>query len=106
MGRSSWKICEFAYEQHNRTLQKIKTNGHIWELDFTMLCQICHHGHLTACIQDCMILGNPLSKALQVLVPQTCIDLEGPATMSPLSEAQHNGQGKNLSIEVYELILA
>jgi hypothetical protein len=96
------KISEFAYERHNGTLQKIKTNGHIWELDFTMLRQICRRGRLTALIQD---MRNPLSIALQVLGQQTCTE-EEPATISALAEAQHNSEGKKLPIEVYDLILA
>ena len=35
------QVSEFPYEWHNGTLQKIKTNQHMWELDFTMLHQIC-----------------------------------------------------------------
>jgi hypothetical protein len=98
------KISEFAYERHNGTLQRIKTNAHIWELDFTMLRQICRRGRLTAFIQGCMTLENPLSKALQILFPETHVEKEL-AQMPPLAEAHHNAQGINLPIHVYNLIL-
>ena len=76
----------------------------IGELDFTMLHQICQRGRLTAFIQDGIASDNQLSKALQVLVPQAGTKAR-PATMSPLAEAKYNGQGKNLPLEVYDLIL-
>jgi hypothetical protein len=73
-----------------------------------MLRQVCRRGHLTAFIQDCIASGNPLGNVLHILVPQapqTCTGAELPP-VSPLAEAQHNGQGKNLPLEVYNLILA
>ncbi|KAF5320287.1 hypothetical protein D9611_011351 [Ephemerocybe angulata] len=40
-------LSEFPYEQHNGTLQRIKTNGHLWEMDLTMLRQICRRSRIT-----------------------------------------------------------
>ena len=70
-----------------------------------MLHQICQRGHLLASIQDSIASNNQLSKALQILVPLACTQAR-PTTISPLVEAQHNGQGKNLPPEMYDLILA
>ena len=55
-------------------------------------------------MQGCIALGNPLSKALHVLVPQADSETT-PSTMSPFDEAQHNGGGKTLPLDVYDSIL-
>jgi hypothetical protein len=45
-------VSEHPYESHNGTLQRIKTNHHMWELDFTMLRNICRRGQLQAMVHD------------------------------------------------------
>ncbi|PPQ85518.1 hypothetical protein CVT24_010465 [Panaeolus cyanescens] len=44
------KLSEFPGEQHNGALQKIKTNHHLQDLDFTMMRQICRQGRLRALV--------------------------------------------------------
>ncbi|PPQ80657.1 hypothetical protein CVT24_011676, partial [Panaeolus cyanescens] len=44
------KLSEFPGEQHNGTLQKINTNHHLQDLDFTMMHQICRRGRLQALV--------------------------------------------------------
>ncbi|TFK20878.1 hypothetical protein FA15DRAFT_707718 [Coprinopsis marcescibilis] len=58
---------EFPYEQHNGTLQKIKTNGHMWEIDLTMLCQICRQGCIMSILDDDILSsehGHKIASAL------------------------------------------
>ncbi|PPQ99837.1 hypothetical protein CVT24_009631 [Panaeolus cyanescens] len=45
------RISEFPFEHHNGDLQKINTNNHMWELDYTMLRQICKRGRLKSSLQ-------------------------------------------------------
>ncbi|PPR01986.1 hypothetical protein CVT24_011113 [Panaeolus cyanescens] len=45
------RLSEFPLEQKNGMLQKIKTNNHLWELDYTMLRQICKRGRLSGSLQ-------------------------------------------------------
>lgn len=53
-------LSEFPYEQHNGTLQKIKTNWHICEADFTKLLW---------CFSNLLIRGNGLNNAAADLPP-------------------------------------
>ncbi|PPQ77156.1 hypothetical protein CVT24_009827 [Panaeolus cyanescens] len=46
------KLSEYPYEQHNGLLQKIKNNGRLWELDYTMLRKVCQIGRLRSTAQS------------------------------------------------------
>ena len=59
-------------------------------------------------VQSYIASNSPLIEALKILEPQIKTEVESAAETShtPLAEAQYNSQGKNLSAEIYDLILA
>ncbi|KAF7336362.1 hypothetical protein MVEN_02184700 [Mycena venus] len=83
------KLSEFMYESHNGSLQKIKTNNHMWELDLTMLCQ------------------SPVVEAMRILSPREPVSMnpQSPQQLSPAQETAYNGSGVVLDTLTYELIL-
>ncbi|KAF7372839.1 hypothetical protein MSAN_00489900 [Mycena sanguinolenta] len=104
------KLSEFMYESHNGSLQKIKTNNHMWELDLTMLRQMCRRGRLLAAISDSSKTADsksPVVEAMRILSPEdqvsaTSKTLEQP---SPGKETAYNGVGTILDVTIYEMIL-
>src|ERR1700730_788517 len=58
-----------------------------------------------AFMQGCIASGSRLSKAFQIFVPSVGTEAQ-PVSMSHFAEAQHHGQGKNLSLDIYNLMLA
>ncbi|EAU88650.2 hypothetical protein CC1G_01023 [Coprinopsis cinerea okayama7 len=42
------QISEFPFERHNGELQRVKTNNHSWDMDYTMLRHISQRGRLLA----------------------------------------------------------
>ncbi|KAJ7714775.1 hypothetical protein B0H14DRAFT_3634444 [Mycena olivaceomarginata] len=104
------KLNEFMYESHNGSLQKIKTNNHMWEMDLTMLRQMCRRGRLLASISDTVQTTDPESlvgKAMRILSPRVPVsaDSVNPTQLSPAQETAHNGSGVVLDGSTYELIL-
>ncbi|KAJ6535734.1 hypothetical protein B0H19DRAFT_963643 [Mycena capillaripes] len=87
------KLSEFMYESHNGSLQKIKTNNHMWELDLTMLRQICRRGRLLASISD------------SAKKTDSNANLQSLQQFSPAEETAFNGSGVVLDAPIYELIL-
>ncbi|KAJ7246213.1 hypothetical protein C8J57DRAFT_1361021 [Mycena rebaudengoi] len=105
------KLSEFMYETHNGSLQKIKTNNHMWELDLTMLRQICRRGRLLASISDSIKTTDsqsPVTQATRILSPRNSVgaDSESVQELSSPQETAYNGSGAVLEASMYELILA
>ncbi|KAJ7264334.1 hypothetical protein C8J57DRAFT_1070034 [Mycena rebaudengoi] len=103
------KLNEFFYESHNGSLQKIKTNNHMWEMDLTMLRQMCRRGRLLAAISDSvqtMESKSPVVEAMKVLSPRAMVSPDSVISkLSPAQETAHNGSGVVLDESTYELIL-
>ncbi|KAJ7633441.1 hypothetical protein DFH06DRAFT_1140154 [Mycena polygramma] len=95
------KLGEFFYESHNGRLQKIKTNNHMWELDLTMLRQMCRRGRLFASISDSARTADSKSP-----VAEAIMDSQRPQTFSPAEETAFNGSGTVLDASTYELIFS
>ncbi|TFK45188.1 hypothetical protein OE88DRAFT_1793891, partial [Heliocybe sulcata] len=100
------KISEFAYEHHNGMLQKIKTNGHMYDLDYTMLQQICHRSCLSAKIQDAAHTCNPLAKVYALMTLRIGSPLS-PAGMQGdyLELMKAHARGDKLDPQLYQLML-
>ncbi|TFK50612.1 hypothetical protein OE88DRAFT_1736117 [Heliocybe sulcata] len=100
------KISEFAYEHHNGMLQKIKTNGHMHDLDYTMLQQICRRSRLSAKIQDAAHACNPLAKVYALMTPHIGSPLL-PAGMQGdyLELMKAHARGDKLDPQLYQLML-
>ncbi|KAF8214441.1 hypothetical protein K438DRAFT_1902046 [Mycena galopus ATCC 62051] len=104
------KLSEFMYESHNRSLQKIKTNNHMWELDLTMLHQICRRWRLLASISDSAQKTDsksPVGEAMRVLSPRDPVSANSQSLqqLSPAEETAFNSSGVVLDVRIYELIL-
>ncbi|KAF7367760.1 hypothetical protein MSAN_00840000 [Mycena sanguinolenta] len=104
------KLSEFMYESHDGSLQKIKTNNHMWELDLTMLRQMCRRGRLLAAISDSAKTPDsksPVVEAMRVLSPgnQVSATSETLKQVSPGEEPAYNGLGDILDATIYEMIL-
>ncbi|KAF4616061.1 hypothetical protein D9613_006378 [Agrocybe pediades] len=103
-------VSEFKYETKNGNLQKINTNGHMWELDFTMLRQICRRGRLMAQVNDSQSpssAGSLLSRGLSILRTSP-VELDSdtsPQVYSALDEAKINAAGNRVPEHVYNLLL-
>ncbi|KAJ2913156.1 hypothetical protein MD484_g7265, partial [Candolleomyces efflorescens] len=94
-------VSEYPYESHNGTLQRIKTNHHIWELDFTMLRNICRRGRLQALVKDAPLSGNSLlASALSVF--------KGGKGLIQSADTRTAGtirHGHRVCVEIYTIIL-
>ncbi|TFK52726.1 hypothetical protein OE88DRAFT_1791307 [Heliocybe sulcata] len=100
-------VSEFPYEQHNGRLQKIKTNGYMHDLDYTMLRQICRRGRLTTLIQQQSSVDDPLAKAYDLLnanSPSAATDLA--VNEEYLKLLKTVAAGETLPSAVYDLILS
>ncbi|KAJ7631338.1 hypothetical protein DFH06DRAFT_1005217, partial [Mycena polygramma] len=105
------KLGEFFFQSHNGRLQKIKTNNHMWELDLTMLRQMCRRGRLFAAISDSASAAesnSPVAEAMGILSNRDPISMDSrrPEQLSPAEETAFNGSGKVLEASVYELIFS
>ncbi|KAJ7088184.1 hypothetical protein C8R44DRAFT_649677 [Mycena epipterygia] len=105
------KLAEFLYESHNGRLQKIKTNNHMWELDLTMLRQMCRKGRLLASISDSARTADsksPVAEAMQILSPRESVGMNSqrPQQFSPAEETAFNGSGPVLEASIYEMIFS
>ncbi|KAJ7167399.1 hypothetical protein C8R43DRAFT_1161073 [Mycena crocata] len=109
------KLSEAMYETHNGSLQKIKTNNHMWEFDLTMLRQISRRGRLLASIRDGASVPNAnsvVSEVLKVLLPNNLAEFSTEGIHSGATkqlaredEAAYNGSGILLDSPTYELLL-
>ncbi|KAJ7271760.1 hypothetical protein C8J57DRAFT_1179741 [Mycena rebaudengoi] len=105
------KLAEFMYESHNGALQKIKTNNHMWELDLTMLRQMCRRGRLLATIKDSTQetdSDSPIVAAMRILSPQAPVTTDSSSRieqLSPADETAFNGSGALLDASIYDRIL-
>ncbi|KAJ2911519.1 hypothetical protein MD484_g8896, partial [Candolleomyces efflorescens] len=107
------KVSEYRYESHNGSLQRIKTNNHLWELDYTMLRNICRRGRLQAMFEEGSKKGiNRLfSSALDILHGygrgvSAGISGDGKEGLySEIEEASFNGEGDRLPDTIYDGIL-
>ncbi|KAJ7136300.1 hypothetical protein C8R43DRAFT_955776 [Mycena crocata] len=102
-------LGEFMYESHNGSLQKIKTNNHMWELDLTMLRQICRRGRLLASIRDSASTAKAnsvVAQVMNILSPQNSAGETAQHTdeLAP-ADVDHNGPGVLLDQAIYEQIL-
>ncbi|KAJ7620647.1 hypothetical protein DFH06DRAFT_1010455 [Mycena polygramma] len=102
------QLGEFLYESLNGKLQKIKTNNHMWELDLTMLRQICRRGRLLASIRDTArdTANSVVGAVMRILSPGKSRSEETAYTtpLTPREEVAHNGSGAVLEPTIYELI--
>ncbi|TFK45356.1 hypothetical protein OE88DRAFT_1788760, partial [Heliocybe sulcata] len=93
-------LSEFPYEHHNGRLQNIKTNGHMYDLDYTMLRQICRRGRLATLIQQQSSADDPLAKAYEILTGRRFTLGEY------LKLLKTAAAGETLPAAVYDLILS
>ncbi|KAJ2916077.1 hypothetical protein MD484_g4344, partial [Candolleomyces efflorescens] len=106
------QVSEYPYETHNGTLQRIKTNNHLWELDFTMLRNICRRGRLAAIFERTAtdLALNPLfSAATNIFQSFTNTSTSKNMDNSMLSEeeaATFNGSGSQLPEHIYAKLLS
>ncbi|KAJ7152202.1 hypothetical protein C8R43DRAFT_1189959 [Mycena crocata] len=109
------KLAEFMYEGHNGSLQKIKTNNHMWELDLTMLRQICRRGRLLASIRDTASATDSnslVAQVMRVLSPRmpasvdADAEAEAPRAEPNPDDTAYNGTGIRLDPVMYELIFS
>ncbi|KAJ7165541.1 hypothetical protein C8R43DRAFT_1164869 [Mycena crocata] len=109
------KLAEFMYEGHNGSLQKIKTNNHMWELDLTMLRQICRRGRLLASIRDTASATNSnsfVAQVMRVLSPRTPASVDADTEVEAQraeptpDDTAYNGTGIRLGPVTYELIFS
>ncbi|KAF6741488.1 hypothetical protein DFP72DRAFT_862125 [Ephemerocybe angulata] len=106
-------LSEYPYETHNGTLQKIKTNHHLWELDLTMLRNICRRGRLQAIFKEKPLLGvNELfSSAMDLFrtasgTGATSEGLEVHLQSTEAETALFNGSGTPLPEHIYNKLLS
>ncbi|KAJ3533804.1 hypothetical protein NMY22_g7182 [Coprinellus aureogranulatus] len=96
------KLSELGYERHNGRLQKVKTNGHPGDIDFTMLRQVCREGRLRGILGAFNSLvkdsdsSRPLSRAIgqasALLLPDTTVLAESEVPPLP----RYRGSPKKL----------
>ncbi|EJD34272.1 hypothetical protein AURDEDRAFT_131254 [Auricularia subglabra TFB-10046 SS5] len=94
-------LSEFAYERQNGILASISTNNHHYDMDLTMLRQICRRGRLEALIRDAVRKSTVLQKFCAVLFPDALPE----AVLSSAETATISSQNKELSPAHYQLIL-
>ncbi|KIY46358.1 hypothetical protein FISHEDRAFT_47383 [Fistulina hepatica ATCC 64428] len=91
-------VSEFAYEQRNGTFQRVKTNGHLYEIDYTMLQQICRRGRLHA-------LLHPIRHGASQGELRNAVDGLLADDAAGKSTGVNNRRAQLLPMNVYELLL-
>ncbi|KZW01325.1 hypothetical protein EXIGLDRAFT_666338 [Exidia glandulosa HHB12029] len=94
-------LSEFAFERQNGVLAGISTNNHLYDMDLTMLRQICRRGRLEARIRDGS--DNPEVQTLySLLVPDAPSSV--PKVLTPEEEVTQHKYDSPLSESDYDLI--
>jgi len=73
-------------------------------MDFTILCQICRHGHLSEITQNYIHSNTLFAEALKILFPDAVPD-PAPSQYSDTEMAWYNSKSVRLAPEVYNKIL-
>ncbi|EJD40812.1 hypothetical protein AURDEDRAFT_170229 [Auricularia subglabra TFB-10046 SS5] len=94
-------LSEFAYERQNGVLAAIPTNNHYYDMDLTMLRQICRRGRLEALICDGVQKNPTLQKLCSIIFPATLRS----ETLSAAETAAIGATNKPLQRQHYQLIL-
>ncbi|THU85981.1 hypothetical protein K435DRAFT_822265 [Dendrothele bispora CBS 962.96] len=101
-------LSEFAGERMNGVMQNINTNRHIYDVDFTMLRQMCRRGRFEAQVHDYQKDDSLTSHMNSLLLPNPNYGTNA-TSVQPLTPYEtgiliHNG--KRMSGVDYEMLLA
>ncbi|KZW01819.1 hypothetical protein EXIGLDRAFT_786697 [Exidia glandulosa HHB12029] len=110
-------LSEFPYERINGEFQGFNTNGHMYDMDYTMLRQICRRSRLAA-----QVKGRQYDDTVSDLQPSSVLFRStrsvqsssaqrqlkaGPRTdLDPEQEAKTRASGTPLAASHYDLLLA
>ncbi|KAJ7200522.1 hypothetical protein GGX14DRAFT_571929 [Mycena pura] len=97
---------EFMGERVNHTLQKIPTNDHLWDMDYTRLKQFTRMGRLSAKKHDKQLLDGPLQALDNILNPVDPKTVQAPTELDEEQLAKFLAKkSREIPLSIYTLIL-
>ncbi|KAJ7240964.1 hypothetical protein C8J57DRAFT_1478017 [Mycena rebaudengoi] len=97
---------EFMGERVNHTLQKVPTNDHLWDMDYTRLKQFTRMGHLSAKKHDKQLLDGPLHSLDNILDPVDPKTVQAPTELDEAQLAKFLAKkSREIHLSIYTLVL-